>query len=74
MRGQYCGACDAGLRGVRDDRVQILSTDGDQVVTHQDSEVDGGLSPETDVVTVSAYQGGRAGAYVYDWRPSASCA
>lgn len=66
VMGQYCGTYDAGLRDVRDDRVQILSTDGDQVVTLQDSEVDGGLSPRTDVVTVSAYQRGRAGTYVYD--------
>ena len=37
---QYCGTYDGG---VRDDRVQILTTDGDQVVTLQDSGIDGAL-------------------------------
>ena len=39
--GQYCGTYDGG---VRDDRVQILTTDGDQVVTLQDSGIDGALA------------------------------
>ncbi len=38
VMSQYCGDYDGG---VRDDRVQILSTDGDQVVTVQDSGIDG---------------------------------
>ena len=38
VMGQYCGTY---ADGVRDDRVQILTTDGDQVVTLQDSGIDG---------------------------------
>ena len=63
--GEYCGTY-AG--GVRDDRVQILTTDGDQVVTLQDSEMDGGLAGpggHSDAVTVTSYQQGRSGTYVY---------
>ena len=64
--GQYCGTY-AG--GVRDDRVQILTTDGDQVVTLQDSGIDGavaGPGGTSDVVTVTAYEDDRSGTYVYD--------
>ena len=64
--GQYCGTYDGG---VRDDRVQILTTDGDQVVTLQDSGIEGavaGSGGTNDVVTVTAYQEDRAGTYVYD--------
>ena len=64
--GQYCGTY-AG--GVRDDRVQVLTTDGDQVVTLQDSGIDGGLAgPDgtSDLVTVTSYDKDRAGTYVYD--------
>jgi hypothetical protein len=39
--GQYCGTY---ADGVRDDRVQILTTDGAQVVTIQGSGIDGGLA------------------------------
>ncbi|QBR92152.1 hypothetical protein [Nocardioides euryhalodurans] len=60
--GQYCGTYD----GVRDDRVQVLSTEGDQVVTVQDSDIDGGLGVGSDVVTVTSYQRGGAGTYIYD--------
>ena len=42
MMSQYCGTY---ADGVRDDRVQILSTDGDQVTTLQDSGIDGWLPP-----------------------------
>ena len=66
MLSQYCGTY-AG--GVRDDRVQILTTDGDQVVTLQDSGIDGdlaGAGGTGDVVTVSSYENGRSGTYVYD--------
>lgn len=65
--GQYCGTY-AG--GVRDDRVQILTTDGDQVVTLQDNDISGALtgpgSRTGDLVTVISYQEERAGTYVYD--------
>ena len=60
--GQYCGT----YGDVRDDRVQVLSTDGDQVVTFQDSDIDGGLGVGSDVVTVTSYQRGGSGTYVYD--------
>jgi hypothetical protein len=66
VMGQYCGTY-AG--GVRDDRVQILTTDGDQVVTIQDSGIDGALAGSGrtgDVVTVTAYPADRGGTYVYD--------
>jgi hypothetical protein len=61
--GQYCGTYDGG---VRDDRVQVLSIDGDQVATLQDSEVEGTLAAGSDLVTVTSYQRGRSGTYVYD--------
>ncbi|HSE10638.1 MAG TPA: hypothetical protein VLB29_18385, partial [Nocardioidaceae bacterium] len=57
VMGQYCGTYDGG---VRDDRVQVVSTDGEQVVTVQDSSIDGGLSGEGGVVTVTSYQRGRS--------------
>jgi hypothetical protein len=66
VMGQYCGTY-AG--GVRDDRVQILTTDGEQVVTLQDSGIDGALAGSGgagDVVTVSAFGGPGSGTYVYD--------
>ncbi len=66
MMSQYCGTY-AG--GVRDDRVQIVSTDGEQVITLQDSGVEGWLPAGNDVVNVSVFGGegdDSAGAYVYD--------
>jgi hypothetical protein len=41
MMGQYCGTYDGG---VRDDRVQVLDTDGGQMVTLQGSGIDGALT------------------------------
>lgn len=63
VMGQYCGTYDGG---VRDDRVQVVSTDGEQVVTVQDDSIDGSLGAGSDVVTVTSYQRGRAGTFVYD--------
>ena len=64
MLGQYCGTYESG---VEDDRVQILSTDGDQVVTIQDDQIDGRLDgAHSDVVTVTSSDGDRTGTYVYD--------
>lgn len=63
VMGQYCGTYDGG---VRDDRVQIVSTDGRQVVTLQGSGLDGGLVPGSGVVTVTAYGDEADGTYVYD--------
>jgi hypothetical protein len=63
VMGEYCGTYQGG---VRDDRVQILSTDGHQVATVQDSGIDGGLAPGSDVVTITSGHDGDAGSYVYD--------
>jgi hypothetical protein len=66
MLSQYCGTYDGG---VRDDRVQILTTDGDQVVTLQDSGIEGmlaGSGGAGSMVTVTSYEGKRSGTYVYD--------
>jgi len=63
VMGQYCGTYDGG---VRDDRVQILSLDGEQVATVQDSSVDGWLGDGSDIVTMFSYQRGRSGTFVYD--------
>lgn len=63
--GQYCGT----YGNVRDDRMQILDTDGRQVVTIQDDSVDGWLSSTGyahGLVTLSSYQPAHAGTYVYD--------
>jgi hypothetical protein len=64
--GQYCGTYTGG---VRDDRVQILTSDGDQVRTLQDSDMEGALTGSgraSDLITVTAYQGKQAGSYIYD--------
>lgn len=58
---QYCGTYDGP---VRDDRVQILSTSGEQVATLQDDGVEGYLTGG--LVNITAYSGDRAGTYVYD--------
>ncbi|GAA4698008.1 hypothetical protein [Nocardioides conyzicola] len=66
VASEYCGTYDGG---VRDDRVQILSTDGEQVVTIQDSGAEGYLPPGGGVVVVTAFRGDQdtqSGAYVYD--------
>jgi hypothetical protein len=61
--GQYCGTYEGG---VRDDRVQILSTAGQQVVTIQGDGIEGGLTGQSDVVTVTSYDGPGVGTYLYD--------
>jgi len=65
VMGEYCGTYDDG---VRDDRVQVLDTDGHQVVTLQDSGIDGSLTSSTGpgLVRVTSYESGGAGTYVYD--------
>lgn len=65
VMGQYCGTYDDG---VRDDRVQVLDTDGDQVVTLQGSGIEGTFASaaEGGLVTVTSYESDRAGTYVYD--------
>jgi len=62
--GQYCGTYAEG----RDDRVQILTTDGEQVVTIQDGGINGGLAygGPSGLVTIDSDQDGQAGTYVYD--------
>ncbi|WP_170866891.1 hypothetical protein [Nocardioides lianchengensis] len=66
VMSQYCGTY---AEGERDDRVQILSTDGDQVVTIQDSDAVGWLPRGSDVVNLTVHtDDGDAGTYVYDLR------
>jgi hypothetical protein len=61
---QYCGTYEGG---VRDDRVQVVTTDGEPVVTVQDSGVDGGrLVAGGDYVTMMAYGRATGGTYLYD--------
>lgn len=64
VMGQYCG--DYGDE--RDDRVQILDTDGQQVVTIQDTGIEGAVAASGDsrVVTLRSYDDETAGNYVYD--------
>jgi hypothetical protein len=65
VMSQYCGTYEDG---VRDDRVQVLTTSGEQVATIQDSDVEGALASGGDpgLVTVRSHQRGAAGTYVYD--------
>ena len=65
VMGQYCGTYDGG---VRDDRVQVLDTDGDQVVTLQGSGIEGVLASDAGdgLVVVTSYEPDGAGTYVYD--------
>lgn len=63
---QYCGTYTGE---VRDDRVQILTTDGDQVVTLQDDGIGGSLTSSdgrSDLVSVTSYKPGQAGTYLYN--------
>jgi len=63
--GQYCGTYEDG---VRDDRVQVLSTSGEQIATIQDSGIDGYLASdgEPGLVAVRATHRASEGTYVYD--------
>ena len=62
---QYCGTYEGG---VRDDRVQVVTTDGDQVMTVQDSGVEGGqLVGGGDYLTMTAYGRATGGTYLYDF-------
>lgn len=66
--GQYCGTYPGG---VRDDRVQILTPDGAQVDTLQDSGIEGAMAGSSDLVTVTAFdRGARSGTCVYDLETS----
>jgi hypothetical protein len=61
---QYCGTY---ADGVRDDRLQVVTTDGDQVVTLQDTGIAGGhLIGDGDAMTVTSYDRATGGTYVYD--------
>lgn len=68
VMGQYCGTYDDD---VRDDRVQIVDTDGNQVVTVQGSGIDGVVdSVDGDgVITIASFGPHAAGTYVYDLGP-----
>jgi hypothetical protein len=62
---QYCGTYDDG---VRDDRVQVVTTEGEPVITVQDSGAEGGdWVAGGDFYTVTAYDRATAGMYVYDF-------
>ncbi|MCW2736148.1 hypothetical protein [Nocardioides sp.] len=62
---QYCGTYEGG---VRDDRVQVVTTGGEQIVTVQESGVDGGiLGEDGDFLTLTAYDRATGGTYVYDF-------
>lgn len=65
VMGEYCGTYGGN---VRDDRVQVVTTEGQQVVTIQDSGIDGTLAGGSDVVTITSHQRGRSGTYLYDLR------
>jgi len=58
--GQYCGDYDDG----RDDRVQVLTTDGEPVTTIQGDGLEGSVSGG--LVQVTSYGGRTAGTYVYE--------
>ena len=60
---QYCGTY-AG--GIRDDRVTVLTTDGDPVVTLQDNGVDGAHLVGGHHLLVSAHDRATSGTYLYD--------
>jgi hypothetical protein len=63
---EYCGTA---ADGTRDDRLQILSTDGDAVATLQDDGIGGGifgLGGHDPIVTVYSLDPGRVGTYVFD--------
>lgn len=57
---EYCGDYDDG----RDDRVQVLTTDGEPVTTIQGNGLDGYVTGG--LVKVTAYAGRTAGSYVYE--------
>jgi hypothetical protein len=60
---EYCGTYGK----VRDDRIQVISTDGRQVVTIQDSGIDGYLSGPSGGLVVEADNGtADSGTYLYD--------
>ncbi|MGB0102435.1 MAG: hypothetical protein WBP61_19305 [Nocardioides sp.] len=64
VMSQYCGTY---AQGVRDDRVQILTTDGEQVATVQASDVSGWLPAGSDVVNVAVYRRNQSGGtFAYD--------
>ncbi|MBM7518185.1 hypothetical protein [Nocardioides nitrophenolicus] len=57
---QYCGTYDNG----RDDRIQVLTTDGEPVTTIQGDGIDGWVTGG--LVEITSYERGRAGTYVYE--------
>ena len=62
---QHCGVYEGG---VRDDRVQVVTTEGEQVITVQDDGVDAGdLVAGGDFLTLTAYDRATGGTYVYDF-------
>ncbi|MGH3361861.1 MAG: hypothetical protein ACRDOM_05315 [Nocardioides sp.] len=66
MMSQYCGTYQVEESAVRDDRVQILTTDGDQVATLQDNGAEATLAAGADVVSITSSGSVLPGNYVYD--------
>jgi hypothetical protein len=66
LMSQYCGTYHVDEGAVRDDRIQILTTDGDQVATLQDNGAEGTLAPGADVVSITSSDSVLPGNYVYD--------
>ena len=66
LMSQYCGTYQVDEGPLRDDRVQILTTDGAQVATLQDNGAEGTLAPGADVVSITSYGSVLPGSYVYD--------
>jgi len=62
VMSQYCGTYEDG---VRDDRIQVVTTDGEQAFTLQGNSIEG-LTNGDDVVTVTSYDRDAAGTYLYD--------
>ena len=55
VMSQYCGTYEDG---VRDDRVQVVDTEGRQVVTLQGSEIEGALTTDAEGLTVAVQDNG----------------
>ncbi len=65
VMSQYCGTYGK----TRDDRVQVVTTGGEQVVTIQGNGVEGSVPTGSDVVVADSYlSGDESGTYLYDLR------
>lgn len=62
VMSEYCGTY---AKHLRDDRVQVLTMDGDQEFTLQDNGIDGYV-PSGNVIQIAAYDNEAGGTFVYD--------